>query len=288
MESFATLIGQYNSVALTLTDKDYGHVALDSKSRIIFDHTTSSTKLGDGQKIISILEEDVASVGGEKGIGFIGVRKDVIASLVDTDGDYTMAQFDAQGRLRVDAEVSVTTGSDKEEDTTHASGAIGCFNLGISNEALTDLCSDDGDYVGFATDKKGQLFVKSEAKESGIEADIGVDEIGDGLVDVIYHATNFVDVAEISVGVGETLFIKGLDLATDHLVHGRLVVTDDDALTKVIRAFPITENIGYINLDWLRAIEVVGGATIKVVLQARCLRVAKTAHVGGGINAYKR
>ena len=287
MEAFATLIGQYNSVALSLNDGDFGTIALDSSSRIIQDHSTSSIKIGDGTDILDVLVEDAPYAGGEKAIGMMAVRQDTVGTMVSADGDFTFLQVDDQGRLRVDAEISVLTGSDKEEDTAHSSGDIGCFVLGVANEANSDLCSDDGDYVALATDKKGRLQIDTVIDETGTEEDNGVDEANDGLIDVPQHATNFVDLVTISVGAGETLYIKGCDLSSDHLVHGRLVVFDDTTLTKVIRAFPITENIGYVNFNWLRAIEVAGGATITVKLQARGLRVSKTAHCGGGINAYK-
>lgn len=352
MESFATLIGQYNASALTLTDADYGHVALDSASRIIQDHSSSSIKVGDGADILDIIAEDSAYAGGEKALPIMAVRKDVIGSLVDSDGDFSFLQLDSQGRLRVDAEVSVSTGSDKVEDTAHATGDVGCFNLtirlddltadnsallagtdgdyqgqftnskgetyvhdadvlaslesvfyaedsvhatadkgsfvlGIANEALADLVSDDGDYTGFAVDKKGRQYTISEVAEQGTETDVGADEGVDGEVPVAYHATNFVDVVSIAVGAGETLFIKGLDVSSDKLIAARLVVFDDTTLTKVIRKLPITENVGFANLNWLRAIEVAGGANITVKLQARCMRNGKTANVGGGINAYK-
>jgi len=455
MEAFTTLVGQYNSVALTLSDEQFGTIALDSSSRIIFDHSTSSTKIGDGTDILDILVWDAASAGTEKGLMPLGIYKASPTNLADTDGDFVPFQFDGDGRLRVDAEVSVATGSDKAEDSAHTTADIGTYilgvrvddltadnslllagtngdyqsfftnakgelyvtdkdvaallttidsvldniytdtqamvvdlaaieaelldqgttldniytdtqamvvdlaaievellaqgttldsilsdtndmvvdlaaieaelldqgatldnietsidnieadinsltkaedsahssgdngimALGVSNEAKSDLVSDDGDYTPIATNKKGQVLTVSEVDESGTEEDIGVDEAADGEIDV--GTASFVTLATIAVGAGETLVLKGLDLASTVLVAGRIAVYDDTTLTKVIRKFLVVENNPTVSMNWLRGIEVSGGANITVQLQAKCLRAGKTAKCGGGINAYK-
>jgi len=339
MIAFTTLIGQYNAALLTLADGDFGHPAIDVKSRLILDHTTSSMKIGDGTDILDVLVWDAASAGTEKGFMPLGVYKANPTNLADTDGDWVPFQFNGAGALRVDAEVSVTTGADKAEDSAHVTadigsyvlsvredalasstsadgdyqsfktdslgalwvrsraayaedaahttGDMGNFVLAVANEAKSDLVSADGDYTPFAVSKKGELYTITEIAENGTEADIGVDEAGDGEIDVAYHATNFIDLATIAVGAGETLTIKGFDCSSDVLVAARLVVDDDGTPTKIIRKLPVTENNGYSALEFLRGIEVAGSATISVILQARCMRPGKTAHCGGGINAYK-
>jgi hypothetical protein len=45
--------------------------------------------------------EDAAHVSGDRGTVALGVRKDTATSLAGTDGDYTSAIFDANGRLHV-------------------------------------------------------------------------------------------------------------------------------------------------------------------------------------------
>lgn len=292
MIDFSTLVGRYNASALSLQDGEFSTLALDSASRIIQDHSTSSIKVGDGADILDIMANDSVAALTEKGLGILAVRKDSVASLVGSDGDFSFLQVDANGRLRVDAEVSVTTGSDKEEDTAHSSGAIGAFILGVRNDADAVLTSDDGDYSPIAVDNKGRIKSVTDIKEQGTEEDIGVDEAGNGEIDVAYHATNFVDLASITVAAGETLFIKGFDLSSDVLIEGRLVVWDSAQdpgaeVIAVLRKLPVTENIGWADPKFTRAKEVAGGATISVKLQARCMRAGKTAHCGGGINAYK-
>lgn len=165
MEAFATMIGQYNAVALSLTDEDYGHIALDSKSRVLIDHESSSFKLGDGSKFLSLLTAQAAYAGTENGFLGWAVRKDSPTDLAGADGQVAPLQLTNDGRLRVDAEVSVSTGSDKVEDSAHSSGDVGCFNLGIrmvditaDNSAL--LAGTNGDYQAFFTNSKGEMYVK--------------------------------------------------------------------------------------------------------------------------------
>ena len=59
----------------------------------------------------NVYAEDTAHTTGDNGNMILAVRSDAAGSLVDTDGDYSPLQVDANGRLRVDAEVSVATGS---------------------------------------------------------------------------------------------------------------------------------------------------------------------------------
>lgn len=287
MLEFTTLVGKYNATALTLQDGEYSILALDSNSRIIQDHTTSSIKLGDGVDILDIMANSSVATLTEKGLAPLAVRKDVIGSLVDADGDFSFLQLDAQGRLRVDAEVSVNTGSDKIEDTAAASGDVGTFVLGVRNDSDVVLTSDDGDYSPISVDNKGRVKTVTELKEKGLSADIGVDEDNDGEIEVAYHASNFVDLATINVGAGETLSIEAFQVSCDVLTEFRLVVLDDTTLQTVLRKLPITENVGNGEWTFKRAREIVGGANIKVVLQGRCMRNGKTSRCGGGINAYK-
>jgi len=286
MVAFTTLVGQYNATPLSLTDTDFSTIALDSASRIIQDHTTSSIKIGDGTDILDVLVWDAASAGTEKGLLPFGIYKTNPTNLADTDGDFVPFQFDSNGRLRVDAEISVATGHEKAEDSVHSSGDIGSFSLAVANEAQATLVDADGDYTPFAVDTKGRLYTNTELYEQGTDADIGVDEANDGEIDVAYNASTFTEVASIAVGAGQTLYICGVDGHTDVLTAFRLSVYDDTTLDRVIRKWPVTENVGYSNHNYLRSIEVTGGATISVKLEARCMRQGKTAHVGGGINAY--
>ncbi len=122
---------------------------------------------------VATYDEDSAHASGDKGFLMLGVRQDAVGSLGDTDGDYVPFQFDANGRLRVDAEVSVSTGSDKEESTAHADGDIGAFMLAIRQDTLSDLAGADGDYAGLKIDALGRLW--ANAVVAGDVADDAVD-----------------------------------------------------------------------------------------------------------------
>lgn len=118
MTPFATIVGQYNATLLTLVDTQHSILALDNKSRLIQDHTTSSIKIGDGTDLMRVLTHNAAYAGTETGIGIFAVRKDDEGTLVDADGDFTFLQVDERGRLRITS------------STPGAEGDVACDELG--------------------------------------------------------------------------------------------------------------------------------------------------------------
>ena len=282
MGEFTTLIGRYNATALTLTDGYYSTVALDVKSRVLVSHGTSSMQIGNGNettpKYLSMLEEDVAAAGGEIGVGFIGVRQDTLASLVSADGDYTLASFNADGALYVQAQGAY------DEDSAHSSGDKGNFVLAVRNDTEGSLVSADGDYAPFQVDALGRLRTTAEVDLTpGTEADVGVDEVGDGEIAV---DNTWNDVATIALTSG-TLLVTAIDGSADKLTQFRLVTDVSGTPTKFHRTFPVTENVGCVQLVFPRPIEITGAANTSVILQAKKLRAgASDANVSGGINGY--
>ena len=123
MTPFATIVGQYNATLLTLVDTQHSILALDNKSRLIQDHTTSSIKIGDGTDLMRVLTHNAPYAGTETGIGIFAVRNDDEGTLVDTDGDFTFLQVDDRGRLRVTS------------STTGAEGDVGCDEAGANTPA---------------------------------------------------------------------------------------------------------------------------------------------------------
>ena len=125
--------------------------------------------------------EDTAHTSGDEGNMILAVRQDAAGSLVDADGDYAPLQVDANGRLRVDAEVSVATGSDKAEDSAHVSGDIGSYMLSVREDVLATSTSADGDYQSLKTDNLGRLWtiaqvagdVADDAADSGNPLKVG-------------------------------------------------------------------------------------------------------------------
>lgn len=347
MNAFATLIGQYNSTLLTLTDGMYGHVALDSKSRVLISHGTSSLQIGNGSEVtpkyLSMLEEDTAAAGGEIGLGLIAVRQDTLGSLVGADGDYSMLSVDVNGALYVRNQSEHVHGSAATLATDLGQGALfvrkdtagaltgvddGDYAFGQVdaegwirmvpkgmqvNGAVATLATDigmpfvgvrkdaegpltgvaDGDYTFAQFDAQGRLKTTAEVDLTpGTEGDVCADEANaaDGDISAVGLAA-WVDVVSIAL-VSGTYLCTAIDGSADKLSQFRLVTWDASQdpgaeVTKLHRKFIVTENNGTIQLVFPRPIEVAGAADISVKLQAKRLRAGSTnAIVHGGINGY--
>lgn len=159
-----------------------------------------------GDKAILDKENDTASATDDRGLAFMAVRKDSATALADTDGDYSFLQVDQNGRLRVDAEVSVDSGADKAEDSAHSSGDIGSYVLAVRADARpTDAnTSADGDYASFFVNASGELWVK--------DADVLAELQGiDGVLDNILLDTTAIlaDTANIDTNVAAILVDTG-------------------------------------------------------------------------------
>jgi hypothetical protein len=65
----------------------------------------------------------------------------------------------ADGSLNVNADISIVNGSDKAEDSAHASGDIGTYILAVRQDTLASSTSADGDYGSLKTNALGRLYV---------------------------------------------------------------------------------------------------------------------------------
>jgi hypothetical protein len=233
MQSFSTIVGQYNSTLLSLADKQHSILALDAKSRLITDHTTSSIKVGDGTDLVRVLTHDAAASVpiGETGFGILAVRNDDEGTLVSHDKDFTFLQVDNLGRLRVSS-----TAPGAQGDTCAAASGIG------------------------------------EIPAVGLAA--------------------WVDVVTIPVPVGQLYQMEAFDVSADKLCQFRVVEWDSSQLpgaevVKYIRKILLTENLGTIQIVFPRTVQVTGGATISLRVQAIRLRGGSVdANVSGGVNGY--
>ncbi len=159
-----------------------GTAALTSTGTALDVNIASSTGLG-------IFAEDSAHTSGDLGQQILAVRNDAGTSLVSADGDYAPLQVDSTGALRVAADISVTTGSDKAEDAAHASGDIGTYILGVRQDTLANSTSADGDYGSLKLDSLGRLWtnaavsgdVADDAADSGNPLKIGTKAINGAL-----------------------------------------------------------------------------------------------------------
>lgn len=233
MQSFSTIVGQYNATLLSLVDGQHSILALDAKSRLIADHTTSSIKVGDGTDLVRVLTHNAPSNNpiDETGFGILVVRNDDEGSLVNNDKDFTFLQTDNLGRLRV------------------------------------------------------------TAASSGAEGDVGCAETGIGEVPSI-GLTNWVSVVEIPLPASSLYQMSAIDASADKLSQFRVVVWDSSQLpgsevVRYIRKVLVTENLGTIQIVFPRPVEIAGGATLTLKLQALRLRTGNVdANVSGGINGY--
>lgn len=161
-----------------------GTEALTSTSGALDVNIASSTGLG-------IFAEDSAHASGDLGQQILAVRNDAGTSLVSADGDYAPLQVDSTGALRVAADISVVTGSDKAEDSVHASGDIGTYVLAVRQDTLSASAAD-GDYASFKLDSLGRLWanaavsgdVADDAADSGNPMKIGTRAVSGALAAV--------------------------------------------------------------------------------------------------------
>lgn len=64
----------------------------------------------------------------------------------------------ADGSINANVDVSVSNGSDKAEDTAHASGDIGTYILAVRQDTLANSTSADGDYASLKVNAVGSLY----------------------------------------------------------------------------------------------------------------------------------
>jgi hypothetical protein len=146
-DDFGLLVGEYNSTLPTLVNAEKSELQLDASGRLIIS----------GRYL-----EDSAHTSGDAGIFTLAVRNDAGGSLVDTDGDYAPLQVDSEGRLRVNATVTIDAGAEKNEDDAHVSGDQGNYVLAVRQDArpANANTSADGDYASFFVNNSGELYVK--------------------------------------------------------------------------------------------------------------------------------
>lgn len=133
-------------------------------------------------------DEDTAHVSGDAGKFILGVRNDNAAtSLTSADGDYSPIAVDEFGRLFVNADISVTTGFEKAEDSAHVSGDIGGYVLAVRQDTLANSTSADGDYGSLKLNVDGALWtapvgnVADDAVDAGNPIKVGSRAVGGAL-----------------------------------------------------------------------------------------------------------
>jgi len=145
-----------------LTESDNVGAYVRSSSGTLITHTTllgnealDVHPTADGDS--GVFVEDSAHLSGDRGQFVLGVRNDANTSLVSADGDYAPLQVDSVGRLKVQADLDLTSSFEKAEDSVHVSGDIGSYVLAVRDDTLTADAAD-GDYISFKVSDRGALW----------------------------------------------------------------------------------------------------------------------------------
>jgi len=146
-----------------LTESDNVGAYVRSSDGTLIDHTTLLGKdaldvhpVADGDS--GVFTEDSVHSSGHRGQFVLSVRHDTNTSLVDADGDYAPLQVDSVGRLKVSADLDVTSSFEKIEDSAHVSGDTGAYVLAVRQNTLTSSVDMDGDYASFKLNDRGALW----------------------------------------------------------------------------------------------------------------------------------
>lgn len=153
--------------ALAGTDGDYIPFIMDADGDLYVTDTVAQSSLSSIDTSLNNIEGDIDSLeqiedsahsSGDSGIMPLAVRNDTEGTLVDTDGDYAPLQVDSAGRLRVIADIDVTSLAEKDEDAAHSSGDTGSFVLAVRQDTLASSVSADGDYAAFKLNDRGGMW----------------------------------------------------------------------------------------------------------------------------------
>jgi hypothetical protein len=282
---FGLLVGEYNSTLPTLVNAEKSELQLDVSGRLIIS----------GRYL-----EDSAHTSGDAGIFVMGVRNDAGGSLASADGDYTPFSIDSQGRLRVNAEITVDVGAEKLEDDPHASGDQGNYVLAVRSDSRPTNAntSADGDYASFFVNANGELYVKDTDTLAQL---VTIDAVLDSIkVDTGNIATDVADIEAILDSVryaedsGHTTADQGLfalairndndAVLTDADLDYSGIAVDSAGRLKVVATFSIEGNEEYAvsdalgnNLDGL--IDISGGGWVDITSAA--IGAGETGHVYG-------
>lgn len=113
--------------------------------------------------------EDAAHGSGDLGIPALFVRNDSNTSLAGTSGDYTPAQLDSNGFLKVTIPVNTVTFS-RLEDNAASSADPGVPVLTVRRDTAASSAGTDGDYATFNTDDTGRLWVNGSGVTQPVSA----------------------------------------------------------------------------------------------------------------------
>ncbi len=111
--------------------------------------------------------EDTVHSTGAAGVIAMAIRNDSLATLSDTDGDYSVLQVDADGALYV----NVARGGGQVEDAVHGSGDSGMPMFAVRDDTPAASTAAAGDYEAIKSDGFGTLYVTlTDASGGSVDA----------------------------------------------------------------------------------------------------------------------
>lgn len=148
----SSLMGKYQIAAnpASLADGDSIASYLVSAAGSLITSTSVSGKEYVDTKLISDYLDGDAWTGGVSYLNAIGV--------VDNMLNWTPLKLNASGELPVAATVNFA--GDYPEDSPHADGDVGLFNLAVRRDSRDSGVDTDGDYASFNVNAVGELWVK--------------------------------------------------------------------------------------------------------------------------------
>ena len=111
-------------------------------------NTQDSIAIGDSSTIVDIVTEDISATGGENGFFIMGVRQDAAGSPVSADGDYHGLVFNADGELKVAADLTSSVADDAPDSGNPIKVGGRAFDTSSTMDA-----ADEGDRVDLLTDQ---------------------------------------------------------------------------------------------------------------------------------------
>jgi len=102
-------------------------------------------------------------------------RRDSLATLAPTDGDWVLGNTTDRGAIwvTIDRVATSALGLGKVEDAAHASGDVGVMSLAVRNDTPSALAGTDGDYIPLTTDSVGALHVQArQATHGNLQANV--------------------------------------------------------------------------------------------------------------------
>ena len=148
--------------------------------------------------------DDTAHSSGDDGTMMLAVRKDAGGTFVDTDGDYSPLQVDANGALVV---TGGGGGTEYSEDAATPATIVGTASLMERDDVIATLTPVEGDWVGMRATAEGALWVQDFNSDAILAAVDGIEGLLAGTITIAGAVT----VSGVATAANQTTIIGHLD-----------------------------------------------------------------------------